>query len=260
MEGDYSDCIKRRIDCSYHSNKLRTHFLHPKLVLVCENKILVIDSETLGEDVQNDFVYEIENVVDTMLQERLLWVVVSSGEVSVIDVLGGAHVKIELINYTSYKVRELLMNHCNLYFISESEELLACTYSAKEIVDKMAGGTLVLQIVVEKVRPCIISSSMRSSSTHADGLNIFIEGCSLLTECPVTGFREIISSAPGLELQHILAWNDSLVLANDSNMWIINICNDKVILEFKTDGVKYYPVGEYQDTFYYLILNGTEVC
>lgn len=257
MSGDYSDSLKRRIDSLSLKNKLETHFIYPQLVVVCEDKILVLPSETTSED---DKVYELDDLVtDTLVQDNLLWIVLASGKVSVLNVLHGSYVKIELQNFTSYKIQKLKLDSNNVHFISESEEHLVSTCTPVMIYKEMNEGMSELQLAVEKVRSHPIAFLRRQPSANIHGLNVFIEKGSVVSECTMTGFRELITSA-GLDLQHILAWNELLVLADNSNMWVVDIVNNCVVLVFNTVGVQYLPLGTYQDKLYYLFLDHEEVC
>lgn len=259
MSEEYCDVVRRPLNSFGSAKHLKTHLLYPKLVLTSKSGIVnIINIKPNEESPENEQCFNMEEeIIDTVLQDNILWIVLASGRLCVLDVILENKRNVELTNFPNYKIRDVRTINGAVYFISESEECLVSHYPSKEIVKLIDTAASELQITVEKVRER--RAIMHHISTvHLGGVDVSVDQGSIVVECPITGLKETILSA-GSDIKQIQCWGELLVLTDGSSMWLLDLADAHITLEYRTEGVKYYPVGTYSDAFYYIYADGTEV-
>ncbi|XP_011560081.3 uncharacterized protein LOC105390469 [Plutella xylostella] len=258
MSEEYCDVVRRPLNSFGSAKHLKTHLLYPKLVLTSKSGIVnIINIKPNEESPENEQCFNMEEeIIDTVLQDNILWIVLASGRLCVLDVTLENKRNVELTNFPNYKIRDVRTINGAVYFISESEECLVSHYPSKEIVKLIDTAASELQITVEKVRER--RAIMHHISTvHLGGVDVSVDQGSIVVECPITGLKETILSA-GSDIKQVQCWGELLVLMDGSSMWLLDLADARITLEYRTEGVKYYPVGTYSDAFYYIYADGKE--
>lgn len=248
--------------CTKSFDHLQVQFLYPKLVIFEDTqsfRIVHLQSKKTQETVEDlDLSFKLDHeILDSVLQDHILWLILRSGEVLVTDVLKGSQLKIRPDNYENYKIHKFrTINHL-LFLVSESGECLSAPFRTHELVEKLNAGLTDITVSLEKANKHYNSLKSCIPKKLINGLEIYSEGSDIVIKCPETGIDEVIST--NVKIKHIVPWDDVVFLADESNMWIADLRDGKIVYEFKNVGANYYPLAAHNNGFYYLLWDKTEV-
>ncbi|XP_022822043.1 uncharacterized protein LOC111353306 [Spodoptera litura] len=245
----------KKLNTTCNANNIEAKLLYPKL-LIFENNICLEIVNLLSNNEENSVEYKfVQEIVDKILFDHYILLVFKSGDILAIDVLKDLQIKITNDTNTSLKICmvERIGNH--FYFISESGDTFIIPIHTSELLKKLDEGANELSVPFKKAQ--VSHSSIKEKFNTICGLNIFIEEGSVMVKCPLSGIVEVVSSE--LNLNHIVAWKDQAVIANDTKMWITDLRNSQIIYEFEKTEANYYPVLAHNDLFYFLIWNNEEI-
>lgn len=237
---------------------LHAHFIHPKLIIIEDShKVRILDVTVRNEEhAENDWLFSFETKISsTLLHQRLLWILLKSGEITVINTVSGSQIKIACEKLVNYKIQKLRSQNNNVVVISKSGECLLALYSIKELEQDIVDGKPEHTIAVEK--SCSTSSAVESHLL-TNGLNAYTEGEALALKCPITGLCEVLYSDK--KILHVVPWGDSPIISDGATMWVVDITDSQILFEFREDGeTTYYPLGAYNNDFYYLLWDQNQV-
>lgn len=240
---------------------VQAHFIYPYLV-VFEGlkKFRLINLDNKGEESTENQgrVYTFDHeILDYTFQDYLLWLIMKTGEIQIVNVKHGSWMKIICDNYENYKIKRFQKVDSKLYFISESGECLRAPYTANEIEENLEKELNQVTVTLKKTRFHKSDIQPNDTKSQHNGLLFFIDSGTLIVECPVIGLIQPLYT--DMKFDHIVYWDDSAVLSNKSNMWIVHIKDASIFYGFENIEGCYYPLATHKDSFYYLVLDKEEV-
>ncbi|KPJ16656.1 Kinetochore-associated protein 1 [Papilio machaon] len=241
-------------------NNIEAHFLYPKVVIIEDRrKVTIIDIECeFNNETSKTFVFDLdEDITDNILLEHLLWLTLKSYVLVVINIKTGTLVNIRCNNYANYKICQFYRLNNNLVLMSESGECLALPFSTTELDNNMKQSENDMVVTLEKLH--ISRSALKSQETVTllSELNAYIEYGKVILQCSITGTIDVLSTDPLLE--YIVPWTNSLIIANKSNMWMIDLRDFSTTYQFSNEVSKYYPLKAVDKTFYYILWDKEQV-
>lgn len=235
--------------------QLHNKCIYPKIAIFQNPKSFVLlDLESVeNKDLNQGITHAEEHeIVDSILKDHLLWIVLNTGHLLVVDVR--RNIKLKIINDT-YKIHRIVVIKNNIQLVTESGECLNVPWSTEELSAKIEEGVEEICLPLKKSSKFLLDSETHETF-QLNELNIFIEKGILKTKCAVTGLSETISVNELLE--HVDFWHNMLVLVDESNMWIIHTQDSKIIYKFETPG-HYCPLAINKDVLYYTLQHLTQV-
>ncbi|XP_004932317.2 uncharacterized protein LOC101744529 [Bombyx mori] len=235
--------------------QLHNKCIYPKIAIFQNPKSFVLlDLESVeNKDLNQGITHAEEHeIVDSILKDHLLWIVLNTGHLLVVDVR--RNIKLKIINDT-YKIHRIVVIKNNIQLVTESGECLNVPWSTEELSAKIEEGVEEICLPLKKSSKFLLDSETHETF-QLNELNIFIEKGILKTKCAVTGLSETISVNELLE--HVDFWHNMLVLVDESNMWIIHTQDSKTIYKFETPG-HYCPLAINKDVLYYTLQHLTQV-
>lgn len=269
MSNIFKNTVLRKYVETFNKNSM-VKFYPPKLAIIKDRSVLVINVEkkliNYNESEVIDYNYDLpHDIIDSFLQEHLLWLIVGNIQLIVIDLISGS--KIQLINndLSNYKISKFKTDGTNLYIMSESEESLLINCTHNDILNRIIEGVEQYSIYIEKIRT---RHSLLHQQTYYDyiqseenvtGLQLHIERGALVVACANTGLRAVALSLDTHQWNSVLPWGDMVVLADESNISITHLNNSNIKLDIKANGFC-QPLTTHHHFFYYLTSNDKEVC
>lgn len=245
----------KKINTSCNANNIEAKLLYPNL-LIFENNICLEIVNLLSNNEENRVEHKFEQeIVDKILFDHYILLVFKSGDILAIDVLKNLQIKITNDTNTSLKICMIGRIGNHFYFISESGDTFIIPIHTSELLKKLDEAANEISVPFKKAQ--VSHSSIKAKFNRICGLNVFIEEGCVMVKCPFTGIVETISTE--VNLNHIVAWKDQAVLANETKMWITDLRDAQIIYEFEKTEANYYPVLAHNDLFYFLIWNSEEV-
>ncbi|KPI94775.1 hypothetical protein RR46_11779 [Papilio xuthus] len=241
-------------------NNIEAHFLYPKLVIIEDKrKVTIIDIECeFNNETSKSFVFDLdEDITDNILLEHLLWLTLKSYVLVVINIKTGTLVNIRFNNYANYKICQFYKHNNNLVLMSESGECLALPFSATQLDNYIKQSENEMIVTLEKLH--ISRSVLKSQETLTllNELNAYVESGKVILQCSSTGVIDVLSTDALLE--YIVPWTNSLIMANQSNMWMIDLRDFSTTYQFSNEASKYYPLKAVNKTFYYILWDKEQV-
>ncbi|XP_013176584.1 PREDICTED: uncharacterized protein LOC106124453 [Papilio xuthus] len=241
-------------------NNIEAHFLYPKLAIIEDRrKVTIIDIECeFNNETRKSFVFDLEeDITDNILLEHLLWLTLKSYVLVVINIKTGTLVNIRCNNYANYKICQFYKHNNNLVLMSESGECLALPFSATQLDSYIKQSDNEMIVTLEKLH--ISRSVLKSQETLTllNELNAYIESGKVILQCSSTGVIDVLSTDALLE--YIVPWTNSLIMANQSNMWMIDLRDFSTTYQFSNETSKYYPLKAVNKTFYYILWDKEQV-
>ncbi|XP_048004818.1 uncharacterized protein LOC125240785 isoform X2 [Leguminivora glycinivorella] len=237
---------------------VNAHFIHPKLIIQEDTeKVRLCDltARNEEEDPDNDKIYNFDaKISNTHVHGELLWVLLRSGDIIVINPANGSQIQVTCEKLANYKIQKLRSNEKNVILISKSGECLMVLFSRKDLEQDMIDGKTEHTISIHKY-----GGSYLPVESHmlTNGLIAYTEGEALVLKCPVTGLYEVMTSTT--KLNSAVPWADSLIISDGASMWLVDIKDSRIIYQFKEDGITCYPLGSYNNYFYYLVWDQMQV-
>ncbi|XP_063616813.1 uncharacterized protein LOC134790004 [Cydia splendana] len=236
---------------------VNAHFIHHKLIIQEDTeKVRICDlTARTEEDPDNNKVYNFDaKISNTHVHGELLWVLLRSGDIIVINPATGTQIKVTCEKLVKYKIQKLRSNENNVILISKSGECLVVLFSRKDLEQDIVDGKAEHTISIDKY-----GGSYLAVESHllTNGLIAYIEGETLVLKCPLTGLYEVMSSTK--KILYAVPWADSLIISDGETMWLVDIKDSHIMYEFKEDGITYYPLGSYNNDFYYLVWDQMQV-
>lgn len=225
---------------------------YPKVVLFDGLKAFrIIDLQSKDESLEK--MYEVqEEIVDSVLQEHLLWILLKSGEILVTNLLNGQQTKIIIINYSKVKFLEnksknkiLMRSECGEYLSGPSTD---------EILKKFEESPTEISINLQRL---LYQDVKLFNGYLVNGLYVTIQDGKLICECPITGVIETILSPVSIE--YVVSWGNQLIIAEKTKMWIIDLENSLTSYECQDRNNYYVPIAVFNNIFYYIEGNDEEV-
>lgn len=241
-------------------NCIEAHFLYPKLVIIEERrKVTIFDIESdFNNDINKPFVFDLEEgITDNILLEHLLWLILKSYVLVVINIKTGTLINIRCNNYANYKICQFIKFNNNLGLMSESGECLALPFSTTELDNNMKQNENDIVVALEKLHISRTALKSQESICLFNELNAYIESGKVILQCSTTGMiDELFTDAL---LEYIVPWTHSLIMANKSNMWMIDLRDFSTTYQFSKEVSKYYPLKAVKQTFYYILWDEEKV-
>ncbi|XP_041975617.1 uncharacterized protein LOC121730575 [Aricia agestis] len=240
-------CIKT-VPIEETSFKIQAEFFYPKIVVIEDKLIRILDSVSEDNSCQN-YVQNFETkIIDYMAYDNMLWLAFKSGEVVVANPHNNSILKLENTGYSTYIIHQFVQYNNQLYILTESGEYLTTSVSPKDIKSNLNNGTASLSMSYEKVHiPRVKKDEMKIWSN-----GIMYQLCSgnIKIQCPVTGLWEILSL--NVEIQYLRLWSNMMVLASLKKMWLIDAKTYNTLFAFDENNGKFLPLAAHENTFYYL--------
>lgn len=245
----------KKLDASRKFEELHAELLYPKLVIFEDyHNFRIVDLNPKEESGDLNIAFNFEHeILDTTLQDHLLWIILKSGEIFITDILKGAQSKIRLDNYTKYQINRLQNDDHKVYFFSEGGECLYAPLSVLELDEKINKGASEISVTLEKTRLRCANSEHGAKKQLFNGHYLFVEKGEIIVECPLTGLQETISI--NADIEKIVPWGELVVLSSKERMWAVNLTDSNVYYTFENTehSENYYPLAVHNNGFYYFL-------
>ncbi|CAH2989476.1 unnamed protein product [Chilo suppressalis] len=236
-------------------NYIEAKILYHNIVIQSKNTVHLLNIKDGSNGNPHTTLNFKSDIVAKAEQKHLLWLLLKSGELNIINLRECSHIVVIINNY---KIREL---HCipdnELFLVSESGDFFVCSLAIEDIDIQFKNGVSEISTDLLKTsRPLSVTKS-NSINNVWKGLFIYNEQENLTLKCPLTNLnRNIVHNK---NVKYILPWNDLLILSEKCSMWIINPIDASVLFVFPSSTMSYYPVEIYNQVLYYLTWRENEI-
>ncbi|XP_030026859.2 uncharacterized protein LOC115444973 [Manduca sexta] len=227
----------------------QVELIYPKLAIF-ENsrKYHIVDLKGSSKSTYDE---EIDVVDKKVCKGGLLWLILKSGDVVAIDPSKESKIK---IRNDKFKICQIKENKTDLYFISESGEYLIQPYKGEELKNMLEEGVPEIYTTFKKISKDHFDSDFYAT---AEGFNLFLENSTIKTQCPLTGLVETVAS--NVKCNCLLPWEDLVVVADEENMWLIDLKTSEIVYKFAKDSTCYVPIGVHDNVLYYIVRNTLQI-
>jgi hypothetical protein len=247
-----------QVEVTNNIESIEVFLQYPEIVFL-ENRNIIHFGDISGnkkeldgnEIIQRTYKFESE-IIYKVIQGSLLWLLFESGEVVLINIHNDSKTNIIIDNY---KIIELCRGENGLYFIDENGECLQCTITQEDIYTASEEGVTELELPLIKAQ--IRRSAINPVSNVWRGLDIQHMKNDIMLKCPITGFYDTLSV--NVPSQHVVPWDNMMVVADKSNMWIVNLQNAHLDYTFPDGGSNYYPIKVHNGALYYIAWTNNKV-
>ncbi|XP_060807754.1 uncharacterized protein LOC106138151 [Amyelois transitella] len=237
-------------------------FVYPKLVIIEDNRTIrildLIDIRDKDVDAIRNKPYDFDNdILDSTLSQNNIWVILKTGEIFVIDLNCGSCIKVFIENHQNLKFHQIESDGSNIFLVNEDGECFSVSLITEDFNENPDNSIETYKISVKRsnFRRTTLEALRQKPSIY--GLDLYLSGSDILLRCPMTGLERILPTNKFFE--HVVPWGNTAVLVDKSGMYIIDLEDAGILYEFGKNEGYYYPVGSYENIFYYILWDDKEV-